>query len=473
MPNNRFAVFAALLLLSCTAAPTRPAMAATTPVGTPFGSVATGEVTAAGGTLTSIDGRLTLHVPAGAVAAATTLTVQSISGEGPGAVRAWRLGPEGQTFTAPVELVMAYDSSDIAGSAPEAMGVSFQNPTGTWSAINASKLDTTAKTVTVDTTHFSDWSLFSGAQLRPPNPSVLVSESVELVLNLCEVNADSASDLTSLQYECLPAELSKKPTDWAVNGAAGGTTGLGLVKGDSEGSGIYTAPDEPPSPAKVAVSANVVVRGKKMLLVSNVTVTLVAGWSGTVSFTARGSKESHDPKMTSQTTSTHDTLETHTGAGTLIFTPGNFGDTVIISEGTGEWTVTASDVFKAETTTGNCSGTSNISKKTLAQGVANSPVDSLSYAQFAITGTHYQFTGASLGGELKGVTTEQTSDTSSCGGPTSTSFTTEYGSAIPTVTLAFDGEIDPAHPKLVSGSKSFVTTNDPPLTVDMTWKLQR
>ena len=62
-------------------------------------------------------------------------------------MRAWRLGPEGQTFLTPVQLVIAYGDDDVNGSAPEVLEIGFQNTDGTWSVLNDFTLDATANNV--------------------------------------------------------------------------------------------------------------------------------------------------------------------------------------------------------------------------------------------------------------------------------------------------------------------------------------
>ena len=140
--------------------------AAVTAVGDPSGTASTTTVGAAGGTVRSSDGKLELVVPAGALAAETALSVTPISVTAPGGVRSWRLGPEGTTFSKPASLKLTFSDADLGGSKSDAVRVAFQDADRHWKAIKASTVDATS--ITVSTTHFSDWSLLLGWQLRPP-----------------------------------------------------------------------------------------------------------------------------------------------------------------------------------------------------------------------------------------------------------------------------------------------------------------
>lgn len=99
-------------------------------VGEPAGIPVTATVGVTGGTLSSLDGRLTVTVPAGALAGDTSMTIQPITnvGQGQGSVGpAYRLLPEGQTFLSAVTVSYVYTAEELAGSAPEALGLSYQS----------------------------------------------------------------------------------------------------------------------------------------------------------------------------------------------------------------------------------------------------------------------------------------------------------------------------------------------------------
>jgi hypothetical protein len=133
-------------------APPRP-----TPVGTPIGAPGSTVIGAAGGSMEVAGGLVTVTVPAGAVSGATGFTAQEITNFAPGGVGgAYRLGPEGSRFTTPVTLTFSasqstHDLDDLA--------VAYQDASGYWVRPWNVVRNRTAGTLSVTTTHFSDWTL--------------------------------------------------------------------------------------------------------------------------------------------------------------------------------------------------------------------------------------------------------------------------------------------------------------------------
>ncbi|BDG05251.1 hypothetical protein [Anaeromyxobacter oryzae] len=132
-----------------------------TPPGAPLAlPVATATIPAAGGTLSSADGALTLTVPAGAVAVPTDFTIAAIGNTARGAVgSAFRLGPEGTTFTTPVTLTLAAPTSYPNGASIADVGVEYQDATGYWHRVEPVTRNAAANTLTVQARHFSDWAV--------------------------------------------------------------------------------------------------------------------------------------------------------------------------------------------------------------------------------------------------------------------------------------------------------------------------
>lgn len=246
--------------------------------GTPTDTAVSAVIDAMGGELKSSDGRITMTVPAGAVANATTFTIQPITNTAQGgAGAAYRLGPEGTTFGVPVQLTFHYGPSDISGTAPELLGVAYQDSDGYWHALKQATVDAHSGTVTVTTTHLSDWSLLWHYTLLPHAPTVLLNGHVGLVLHYCALVEEGA--LTSLVAQCAP-DTSDRLTNWTVNGVQGGSSQSGTVTVQGAGSAMYSAPALLPPTNPVSVSAEleflvaplVPNLPGKVLLTSNVTV---------------------------------------------------------------------------------------------------------------------------------------------------------------------------------------------------------
>ncbi|HSB20646.1 MAG TPA: hypothetical protein VLD85_11600 [Anaeromyxobacteraceae bacterium] len=110
-------------------------------------------------------GQLTLAVPAGAVASSVDFTIDEITNTAPGGVGvAYRIGPAGLVLAAPATLTFR---ADPAGPAVDALAVSTQDgPSGWWIRPPGLVRDAAARTLAVDTSHFSDWALVAATTAR-------------------------------------------------------------------------------------------------------------------------------------------------------------------------------------------------------------------------------------------------------------------------------------------------------------------
>lgn len=229
---------------------------ATTAVGTPLPTPPSSQVIdATGGSITSGDGRLTVSVPAGAVAAATIFTIQPITNQAPGGVgNAYRLGPDGQTFSTPVSISLHYSSADLAGTAADVLSLAYQDAQGRWAVYKSVTLDTTGQTVMVSSGHFSDWTLFAQGSLVPAAARIAPGQTQTLTLVWCPAS-DSIDAQTQFAGDCEHLDSSNV---WSANGVAGGNSAQGTITvtpGSTDlSSAIYTAPGTIPAENPVAVS---------------------------------------------------------------------------------------------------------------------------------------------------------------------------------------------------------------------------
>ena len=240
-----------------------------------------------GGTLQSADGRISIEVPSGALPASQKITIQSISNETPGGKGlAYRLGPDGQVFNAPVKITFKFSKSDIAGSEVAALRVAYQDKEGRWNSIKNVVRNEASQTVTVETKHFSDWSMLAGWQLIPPVATVGAGKAVDLTVVACNSKGTGSDELAELVYTCVPDPEFFKVEDWNVNGISGGSVATGQVASSSAGTARYSAPNSPPSTNPVSVEA--VARdnsGRKTLLLSSIWVDSRPPLSGTITTT--------------------------------------------------------------------------------------------------------------------------------------------------------------------------------------------
>ncbi|MFI5180049.1 MAG: hypothetical protein ACHQPI_01500 [Thermoanaerobaculia bacterium] len=103
----------------------------------------------AGGSVRSVDGRLTLKIPAGALSVTTSLSIgETANGAPQGLGSGYTVSPGSLSFAKPALLVFAYGTSDTDGSAPGSLGLAFQSGEN-WYVATGGSADTVARTVTV------------------------------------------------------------------------------------------------------------------------------------------------------------------------------------------------------------------------------------------------------------------------------------------------------------------------------------
>jgi hypothetical protein len=287
MKTLRYSVVVAVVvaLSACSPEPVLRTTPATTPVGQPTGAVVSKVIGAAGGTLSSADGKLSLVIPAGAVSTDIIFTATPISATAPGVLLAWRLGPEGTTFSTPVEVRFTATDADLAGSEPDALLIAYQAE-GQWRAFKNATLD--GKTISVKTTHLSDWSPLLGWQLRPGSANVKLGGAQTFAVRYCnQVPFQGDPELLSLTAECQEDDLTPILANWSVNGTLNGDATHGTVV-----EGVYTAPGARPTPNVVSVSVEFNPpprKGRKTLLLANVTVGDEDKYVGSFQFVTAGS----------------------------------------------------------------------------------------------------------------------------------------------------------------------------------------
>ena len=221
---------------------------AATEVGTPNGPAVTKSIGPAGGSLASPDGRLTLTVPQNDLTDTVAFTIQPITNKARnGLGLAYRLEPNGKTFTTPLEISVRYDEKDLEGTIPEALSLAYQDKQGAWHAQKSAKLDQSAKTLTVATTHFTDFASLAGLRMSPLEATLHVGESQFIQLLQCK-EPGFWDKLWSRPVDCSASPPGK--VSWKVYGpgtiknmlsrrqTVAGVTATGL---------LYTAPAKKPT----------------------------------------------------------------------------------------------------------------------------------------------------------------------------------------------------------------------------------
>ncbi len=213
---------------------------AATEVGTPEGDKITKDIGPDGGTLSSPDGRMTLRVPPNALTETVAFSIQPITNKaGNGIGLAYRLEPDGKTFTTPLEISVRYDEKDLEGTVPEAFSLAYQDTKGAWHAQNSAKLDQGAKTLTISTTHFTDFAFLSRLRMSPLKATLYVGESQSFRLVICR-ELSFIDRLRGVDPRDTCTSAPPGTAGWRLSGE-------GTLADYNEGV-IYTAPDRKPSP---------------------------------------------------------------------------------------------------------------------------------------------------------------------------------------------------------------------------------
>ncbi len=260
-------------------------------IGKPLGTANTTTIGPSGGKLTSADERLTITVPAGAVETGQSFSIQPIGSTGPQSLGSgFRLTPHGTTFKKPVTISVRYDPATLLGTAAQALALAYQNDKGIWMLAAKGKVDTVAHTISVETTHFSDWAVLQRAVLLPEVGFVEPGGTLGLEVRVLddEVLVPIVTDTEVPAPYQSPTELVDVST-WRLAGS--GTLTPVIWKA------MYKAPSTPPDRNPVAVSVKLkgptVIDGKPfagLWLVSNIHI----GAEG-LTFRINGGKWIHMP----------------------------------------------------------------------------------------------------------------------------------------------------------------------------------
>jgi hypothetical protein len=227
------------------------AQPAITKAGKPNGKIAEKKMNKDGGTLVSTDGSLELIIPPGALSKKTTISIQPITnmfsnGNGP----AYRLEPSGIQFQKPVQLVFHYTPEESADSMQLLMGIAMQDSDGQWCSLRKFTLDTIAKTISGNISHFSDWSKFDALKLTPSSARLKVRKALYLEITGVEPSPKDEGD-----GELVKLERKPKSFIWSVNNIRGGSAKVGVLKFQNiSNDNQYTAPSQVPELNPVAVT---------------------------------------------------------------------------------------------------------------------------------------------------------------------------------------------------------------------------
>ncbi|KPF42522.1 hypothetical protein IP87_16995 [beta proteobacterium AAP121] len=219
--------------------------------------VASVRIGAAGGRLVAPDYGLAVVVPPGAFTSEQLVSLQPIENKAPGARGpAWRIQPEGVVAQQPITLEWQASANERNGA--RHLRIATQGADGIWRSAKAgSDSDGIVRT---RTTHFSDWALVAGAQLRPSAADVGLQQTQELAVVICGRGDDAALPGEEVHFACQADGSAVLGTGaWAVNGTVAGNAAVGTLSGeDTLGPARrnYRAPAALPAQNPVAVSVS-------------------------------------------------------------------------------------------------------------------------------------------------------------------------------------------------------------------------
>lgn len=161
-------------------------------------SLASEVIDSGGGSLSVAGNELTVTLPAGAVASATTITLKETPTVPSGNLgTAYELGPAGTIFGVSVVCVFRYDKIDLKGNSPSSLQVGRIDD-GVWVALTNITVDTNAKTVSGTTSKIGILGLL------PKTPSIKFTVPAQLpaatlgvpyLYSFCKPDLTQTSDL--------------------------------------------------------------------------------------------------------------------------------------------------------------------------------------------------------------------------------------------------------------------------------------
>jgi hypothetical protein len=210
-----------------------------------------------GGSIRSADGRLTLKVPAGALAAPATLSIAPIENTAPNAIgSAYSLSPVSLAFARPAQVVLSYSLEDLAGTGAGALGIATQEGTG-WLAILGGSVDPVARTLSVPVSSTSPGPAPAGegrtsqgvtqTGVFGPYASIFIHPEKYFVLTDNSIMVDirfagpSSTGSVTPGFVTIGSPPQVVVPTWLANGVTGGNNAVGLIFGPWN-SAVFRAP---------------------------------------------------------------------------------------------------------------------------------------------------------------------------------------------------------------------------------------
>ena len=427
------------------AAITTPLPTATTDIGVPLKSndAVTTKLDQSGGALVSPDGRLTLVVPAGALAAPATGVLQRITGLMPSGIGVgYRVtltddATRGEAaLSQPLDLEFTLTDSELSSNdlTLENLTVAYQGAGGAWQLSPDAQITPlggvrvqsglrpqggSGAKITAKLKKGGDYALATRYKLHPRSGSVKVNDKLLLtILNFAPSRVDPISGYADTSVTPIAA------SNWAVSGVAGGNASVGwLIADDGDSKRSYKAPAKVPSPNPVRVSATITDAGKTVTLASKVRVEDAQGWLNVYADVNHREKKSFpsggesslriEGVMQTKFDATTTSVQAPVSFGGIAYDGGMFFSTKLDPNGTGTFLIEYTSIGYGQCI---CTPLEGIVKTetTYRFEAADSPTGQGGFGSVSIEPTgSYQFTHA-VGLQLKGRYTLSIKKTGSC-----------------------------------------------------------
>jgi hypothetical protein len=221
-------------------------MDSVTALGKSIGEPVSQEIGKEGGTISSDDGMIELIFPENALSKKKKIKIQSISNlAANGRGNAYQMEPSGIQFQKPVTLVFHYSENELTGTSAEFKGIAWQDENGKWQQIPEVSVDTVAKTITTQISHFSSYASFDKIVLRPQQARVKVEKSIQMEIHFVISDLDAGI--------ALPPNIPNP--QWTVNSIPFGNSDVGRITPLTTNNARFTAPVSMPDQNPVAVAA--------------------------------------------------------------------------------------------------------------------------------------------------------------------------------------------------------------------------
>ncbi len=214
--------------------------------GDPDGTPTSKSIGPEGGFIQTPDGGIRLEIPEGAVTSPTSFTIQPVTQKLESSTgTTYRLGPENISFQKDVRITFSYTEEDLAGTTANDLYLSYQDVEGYWHRVIQTDIDEANKKLTVQTRHFSDWTIERTFYIDNIHGKTQLTAGEETGLIVFVKDVDENGNLLS----SMPVP-NKNIDTWFVNGDGS----LDRFKMESV---TYTAPSAIETPQTVAVGVRI------------------------------------------------------------------------------------------------------------------------------------------------------------------------------------------------------------------------